>query len=46
MTQNNFVILCNLHTIAPELVLENDKIRDALAKRDDKEVERILTEEF
>ena len=46
MTIGRFVALCNEHTVAPAVALENDELRAALAEKDDAEVERILREEF
>lgn len=46
MTRNEFLMLCNLHTVTPEIALEHDALRAALRERDDAEVKRILTEEF
>lgn len=46
MTQNEFLSLCMRYTVPPELALENEALIEALAARDDAEVERILREEF
>ena len=46
MTMNDFVAICEEHLIDPELALENDAVRAALATRDDNQVTRVLSEEF
>ena len=46
MTANMFAWLCTDSAVDPEIALENEAIREALAARDDDEVKRILLEEF
>ena len=46
MSQNRFVELCCENCVLPEIALENEKIVEALRERDDKEVERLIREEF
>ena len=46
MTRTEFLILCNTLTIHPSMALENEKVRKALAKRDDAKVKRLLETEF
>jgi len=46
MTQPQFIELCERYTVAPSIALESEELREALAQRDDSEVERILSEEF
>lgn len=46
MTSNEFVALCNEHTIYPSIALENDLIREALINRDDKLVIKLIKEVF
>lgn len=46
MTSNQFQILCNNYLIHPAIALESELIQEALTCRDDKEVKRILEEEF
>ena len=46
MTSNEFVALCNKYTIYPSIALENPKVETALINRDDKQVEKLLKEEF
>ena len=46
MTSNEFAILCNEYLIYPAIALESELIQEALTCRDDKEVKRILEEEF
>jgi hypothetical protein len=46
MSQTEFNALCTHLLIAPNIALENDELRNALASRNDAEVKRILTEEF
>lgn len=46
MTRNEFAVLCGKYLIHPSIALENEAIREALARRNDDEIERILREEF
>tara|TARA_S200002703_G_scaffold39904_1_gene34840 strand:+ start:316 stop:456 length:141 start_codon:yes stop_codon:yes gene_type:complete len=46
MTSNQFAILCNKYLIHPAIALESELIQEALTCRDDKEVKRILEQEF
>lgn len=46
MTITRFETLCGELLIDPALALENEAIRDALAKRDDARVEELLKTEF
>ena len=46
MTSKEFAILCNEYLIHPAIALESELIQEALTCRDDKEVKRILEEEF
>lgn len=46
MTQTDFYILCTDNLIDPSIVLENEELVEALKNKDDKEVERIILEEF
>lgn len=46
MTRDEFTVLCAEAAVAPEVALENENIRQALADRDDAEVRRLLKEEF
>jgi hypothetical protein len=46
MTKPQFIELCERYTVAPSITLESEELREALAQRDDSEVERILSEEF
>jgi hypothetical protein len=46
MTKPQFVELCERYTVAPAIALESEELREALAQRNDCEVERILSEEF
>ncbi len=46
MTANQFAILCNRYLIDPAVALENESIVRALKDKNDKEVERLLREEF
>lgn len=46
MSHNQFLVLCGKYLIDPAIALENDALHAALARRDDKEVERILAEDF
>ena len=38
----DFASLCYEHNIDPLVALEDDRIRDALYRKDDKEVERLI----
>lgn len=46
MTYSEFLAECNARTIFKSVAIENDKIRAALAARDDDEVKRLLDTEF
>jgi hypothetical protein len=46
MTQNQFTAECRMRTLEPSLVLENDKICEALSLRDDEKVILLLESEF
>ena len=46
MTQTRFNTLCQEYFIEPTIALENENLVDALRKKDDAEVERILSDEF
>ena len=46
MTREQFLILCNRYTVAPEVALENQDLVTALRAKDQGEVERILREDF
>ena len=46
MTRPQFIELCERFTVAPSVALESEELREALAQRNDSEVERILSEEF
>ena len=46
MTMNEFTALCENRTIPPQLALENEDIREALAIRDDEAVIDVLDNEF
>jgi hypothetical protein len=46
MTEIEFVGLCGKYTIYPEIALENEALKEALLRRDDKLVEKILLEDF
>ncbi len=46
MKMLDFEVLCGKYLIDPALALENENLREALKRRDDAEVERIIREEF
>lgn len=46
MTYSQFVTLCEEATVAPEVALENQELRVALAAREDSLVKTILFEQF
>lgn len=46
MTKNEFIEACVEHAVIPSVALENDAVQDALKRRDDEEVHRLLAEEF
>ena len=46
MKTTEFFTLCAELLIAPAIALENENLRAALRARDDKEVRRILMEDF
>ena len=45
MTVNEFLVLCEKLHIAPAIALENDKLREALRKRDDQRVRELIETE-
>ena len=46
MTQNKFLMLCEKYIIDVGVALENEALKEALLKRDDELVEKILIEDF
>lgn len=46
MTEMEFVALCDKYTIYPSIALENEAVKEALLRRDDALVERILRFDF
>jgi len=46
MTKNEFVAACIERTIAPEVALENERVRKALEDQDDEAVVEALEQEF
>ena len=42
----DFELLCGNLLISPEVALESQSVRDALADRDDKRVKEVLETEF
>ena len=46
MTRNQFSAMCSKYNIDPAVALENENLVQALQDKNDKEVERILQEEF
>lgn len=46
MTANEFVAECEKRCILPEMALENQQIRQALADRDDSRAREVLDAEF
>lgn len=46
MTEMEFVALCGKYTVYPGMALESEALKEALLKRDDALVERILLEDF
>ena len=46
MTEIEFVALCGKYTIYPGAALENEALKEALLRRDDQLVEKILLEDF
>ena len=46
MTYREFLEVCNKRTIYKSVAIENEKIKEALRKRDDDEVRRLLDTEF
>ena len=46
MTYQQFIEECSKRTIHKSVAIENEKIKEALRKRDDKEVLRLLDTEF
>ena len=46
MTYAEFLAECNARAIYKSVAIENEKIKEALRKRDDDEVRRLLDTEF
>jgi len=46
MTEIQFVALCDKYTVYPGIALENEAVKEALLRRDDALVERILRFDF
>ena len=46
MTQIEFQAICGEYLVHPEIVLENQSIRDALADKDDARVKELIESEF
>ncbi len=46
MTQTDFAVLCGEYLIEPALALEDEGIVAALKAKDNKEVEKLLRENF
>lgn len=46
MTKLDFILLCGEFLLSPELVIENDQIRNALEDKDDEKVKELLKTEF
>ena len=46
MTYREFLFECNKRTIYKSVALENENVKEALRRRDDREVLRLLDEEF
>lgn len=46
MTKSQFVAECEKALVAPEVALENEDIRAALAAKDEAEVIRLLNTEY
>lgn len=46
MTRLDFEALCGKLLIAPDVALESQSVRDALADRDDKRVRQVMETEF
>lgn len=46
MSEMEFVALCGKYTIYPGIALESEAVKEALLKRDDALVEKILLEDF
>jgi|TARA_A100001388_G_scaffold178980_1_gene134018 hypothetical protein len=46
MTESEFMALCGKYTIYPLVALENEAVKEALLRRDDALVEKILLEDF
>ena len=46
MTATEFQIICEERAILPAVALENERVREALAARDDEAVVKALDEEF
>jgi hypothetical protein len=46
MTYTEFLQACNERLIYKSVAVENERVREALQKRDDQEVLRLLDEEF
>ena len=46
MTESEFMTLSGKYTIYPLVALENEAVKEALLRRDDALVEKILLEDF
>ena len=46
MTKTEFIILCNEHTIDPDIALQNDNVYQGLYDRDREKVIKAIKEEF
>ena len=46
MKRTEFIILCNLHGVAPEIALENENMQQALADKNDEKICLIFCTEF
>ena len=46
MTELEFMALCGEHLIDPAIALENEALKEALLRRDDKLALRIFQEDF
>lgn len=45
MTRTEFMALCDEHLVYPVIALENEEICEALQKRNDQQVKRLLAQE-
>jgi len=46
MNNYEFLALCIANNITPEIALENENLTNALNKRDDEKVKKIIKKEF